>query len=401
MVLVLVIAGLIGITLASYLNLASSQNKSVMYSLTWNSAMPMAEAGVEEALTHLTKTSGTNLAVDGWVYHGNHYEKTRTLSEGYYDVNIFGTSNFTIRSTGSVRRPDSTNYVSRIVEVGTIRQFRYVGLVTKVSMTLGGNMNADSYDSSDPLHSTNGFYNPATSKDNGFVATASQATNSSVSGSVLVKGKLATGPGGGFAVGGSSSVGDFSWSSKGVQPGHFTDDLNVNIPDVTVPFSVGYPVIPGIVDGTNYNYVLVGGNYSASSLSGTIVVTAPSALYVTGNIDLSLVRLKPGAKLELYAGGADTKMVGGSIANEVGNPMNLSYFGLPSNTSIKMGGNSVFIGTIYAPNADLTSSGTVDFYGALAVKTARSLSDFNYHYDENLGKNGPTFGMLITSWNEK
>ena len=53
--IVLVVMLLIGMTLASYLNLVANQNISVQRSQAWNSVVPVAEAGIEEALAHLNR----------------------------------------------------------------------------------------------------------------------------------------------------------------------------------------------------------------------------------------------------------------------------------------------------------------------------------------------------------
>src|SRR6188768_2061408 len=51
----LIITAVLGLTLASYLIMSQQQNVSVMRSQTWNSAIVMSEAGVEDALSLLNK----------------------------------------------------------------------------------------------------------------------------------------------------------------------------------------------------------------------------------------------------------------------------------------------------------------------------------------------------------
>src|SRR5690606_24725761 len=63
---ILVIVVVIGVTLASYLGLVANQNLSIQRSQAWNSGIPIAEAGIEEALAHLNR-NGTNRIGDGWV----------------------------------------------------------------------------------------------------------------------------------------------------------------------------------------------------------------------------------------------------------------------------------------------------------------------------------------------
>src|SRR5512145_2790417 len=93
MAVTLLTALIIGFALASYLSLVSSQNVSTMRSLAWNSAVPVLEAGIEEALTHLKYRGITNLYSDNWrpgpTPQGPGYVKRRQMGESYCDVAIY------------------------------------------------------------------------------------------------------------------------------------------------------------------------------------------------------------------------------------------------------------------------------------------------------------------------
>src|SRR5215471_10404172 len=70
--------GIIIAALGCYLSLASQENKTVMRSMCWNNALPMAEAGIDEAMSHLgVNTNG--YAVDGWSTDGTNFSKQRFL----------------------------------------------------------------------------------------------------------------------------------------------------------------------------------------------------------------------------------------------------------------------------------------------------------------------------------
>jgi len=56
----------IGLTLGSYLWVVSNQNQSTMHALAWNSAIPVLEAGLEEALTQLHYTDIDHLSANGY-----------------------------------------------------------------------------------------------------------------------------------------------------------------------------------------------------------------------------------------------------------------------------------------------------------------------------------------------
>jgi hypothetical protein len=216
------------------------------------------------------------------------------------------------------------------------------------------------------------------------------------------------------SVGANGSVGDKPWhlaGNKGIQPGARTDDMNVSFPDVTPPFTGGTIPGSGTTGGTNYSYVLGSGNYMLPELDlkgqHKMAVTGAAVLYVTGDLALggnAFIYIAPGAKLQLYVGGASADFAGNGVANSGGNATNFYYYGLPSNTSLKLSGNSAFTGAIYAPNADFTLGGggsdPYDFVGASVTGTVRLNGHYNFHYDENLERVGPRNGVVITSWNE-
>lgn len=417
LLITLLVASVVGFTLASYLTLVSSQNQTTMRSLSWNNAMPVIEAGIEEALTHLNKRLMTNMTADGWSLSTGGYTKTRTLGDGFYQVLITATNPPVILSTGYVRVPLGTNYIRRAVRVTTRHDALFVkGMVAKGQIDLlGNNIMTDSFDSSDPNYSTGGRYDPAKTKDNGDVATNSAMIDSLNVWNAEIYGRVATGPGGTVKIGPNGSVGSKAWvngGNKGIQPGWATDDMNVSFPDVSPPFSGG-AMTPGSgsMGGTNYTYLLGSGNYQMSSLSmsgsSKLGVAGDAVLYVTGNVSITgnaYIYIKPGARLKLYVGGGSASLAGKGVINDDANALSFQYFGLPANTSLSFSGNAAFTGTIYAPNAAFTLGGggstIYDFVGASVSKTVRMNGHFKFHYDEALGKNGPSRGFIVTSWNE-
>src|SRR6266571_6643930 len=87
LVITIVISALIGSVLCSFLVLISARNQGAMRALAWNSAIPVLEAGIEEALTHLhddknnpTANDWANDVVDGQTV----YWKRRDFPDGSY-----------------------------------------------------------------------------------------------------------------------------------------------------------------------------------------------------------------------------------------------------------------------------------------------------------------------------
>lgn len=401
----IVVMGIISLALGSYLSLVASQNRTVVSAYTWNTALPYAEAGVEEALTHIVNAGGSNLATHGWSASGADWAKTGTIVDGSYAVRISGVmTNYTIVSSGTAPRISAPGNISRSVRVTTQRRAKVPGLVALTGFRIGGNAYFDSFDSSDPLQSTNGMYSPSLADDNAFVGT--NGTNSAVvAGSAQVLGKVATGPGGTVSTIGGATVGDSSWAGPGVQPGYTTDDFNYHASDVLAPYTTGVGVSGGTVNGTNYGTVLSisGGQYfHGGNLSSTIYVSQPTTLYVAGSLNTSLIRIAPGASLKLYVGGPDFRIQnagGGGLINEGGKAENLTVYGLPGLTTISVIGNPTFTGSIYAPSATFDVNGTAEFIGGVLVNRLNWLGNIDFHFDEALLKTLLT-DYVISSWDE-
>ena len=103
LLIVMVTIGLLIAALGTYLTLTSQENSTVMRSMCWNNALPLAEAGIEEAMSHLARNTN-GYAIDGWAANGTNYYKQRFLSNDFYNVNFHGDifNGVTIVSTGAV-----------------------------------------------------------------------------------------------------------------------------------------------------------------------------------------------------------------------------------------------------------------------------------------------------------
>lgn len=423
LVLTLLTASIIGVVLASYLLLVGFQHRATARSMAWNSCVPIMESGVEEALTQINRYGINNLPATGWAWHTDGlYHKTRAVGpEGsYYDVGIQNSSPPVIFSSGYVRAPltwTTGSYVSRRVRVDTRAKglFNYA-MLAKGNITFSGSARTDSFDSTDPNYSTSGKYDPTKARDNGDVASNGTVTKTFTgSSTVSLYGHLATGPGGTYSLSGGASVGDTAWhlaGNKGVETGWFRDDMNVEIPDVDIPFTSGYYTPGGgTVAGTNYVYVIGAGNNKLSqfvlSSSQKAIVTGDAVLYVTDKFTMSgssSIIITPGSRLQIYNGAQSGTLSGSGVANQTGSAAAFMYWGLPTNTKVDLSGSTGFIGVIYAPEADFTmsggsSSGLVEFTGASVSKTVTMSGGRNFHYDESLAR---LYGrqFVVAAWNE-
>ena len=407
----------LGIVIGSCLNMVATQNQSVARSQAWNTAIPAAEAGIEEAFSHYYRNTA-NLATEGWVLANGYYSKSRNLdARSSFAVGIKNVYPPLMIATGFVTVPMSTtSKVARVVAIETMRFSPYSKAV--VSMTYvdlnGKNVTADSFDSTNSLYNTGGQYDKTKRKDNGDIASVLGVVDILSIGNAKVYGSLHTGPGGTASIGPNGSVGTTNYvdgGSKGIQTDHFADDINLSFPDVQVPFTSGYFTPgPGTISSNSYNYVLTNSapstNYQLSSFDGTLYVAQSSVLYITGDATIKGIVIAPGAIVKIYQGtksgsAVGLKVAGNNTANSAGYAYQLRYYGLPSVQSIDLDGNARYTGTIYAPQAAISMNGSgnnvYDVTGAAVVKSVKMNGNFNFHYDEALSAWDEGF-LAIKSW---
>ena len=426
----LLTAIVIGVGVASYLQLVSNQYSSTMRSLAWNTAIPVAEAGIEEALTHLNDDN--SLTANNWsstqVNGQTVYRKQRDfVGDGsYFSVTISNASTTpVIFSQASVPGPLGLGSVRRALRVTTAPKGLFRPAVfTKRGMNLGSDFVIDSFDSSDPGHSTNGKYDPDKAKANGNLAsTSTEAGAIQIQDSKII-GHVYTPPTGAYNLGQNGMVGDQAFQSNPanagkVQPGFYSNDLNTTIPDVKAPPSLqsySYP-IGGLVNGVLYDYILASGGYQlppGTTLKGKILVLGEATLYVPkdariqfGSSDVITISSSLAASLSIYnASAADA--VFADVSNASGMAAMFSYYGLPSTAGTKAvltgSGTFAFAGTIYAPNQDVVlngpSSGNQNFIAAVTANSFAMNGRGYIHFDEALTQSGGTPKFVIDSYTE-
>lgn len=414
LVITIIFCALVGMVLVAYLSMLKSQHKFTHRSQVWNDCIPMCEAGIEEALAHLN-FSGTanNFAINGWVLTGNCYRKELNLNGGMVRVAISNDMPPTIFVNGLMRAPVQTNYLTRTVRLKTRVNQRYpYACLSKSTITMSGaNAYVDSYDSTDPLQSTFGRYDLLKRDDEAIVATTSTVDGDLNIGNASVFGNVATGPGGDVAISGGS-VGTILYNANplndgSIEGGHYADDVNVYIPDATLPqgFSGLPPQQNVMVNGTNYAYVLGNGDYYLNSLnlSGPgVLVQGKARIHVAGQTSLSSsahILLAPGASLEYYAAG-DINVSGRGWINASGYAKDFTIYALNTCNSINYSGDAQFVGTMYAPRSDIKMSGSSGGFGALVGKSITFSGEMSFHYDEAL-RGDPRQGRFIAaSWQE-
>jgi hypothetical protein len=268
---------------------------------------------------------------------------------------------------GQVRRMISVEYqpiVSTTTTTTNVVTNPFANAVhAKGKVELIGNAWTDSYDS------RNGAYNAGGNKgSNGDVSTdATAAASILLTGGSTVNGDAYVGPGGNPATG--ITNGGTITGTQGTEGEAWVMPLSAIPAGVT---NQGALSITG-----NSTRTLNEGTYWFSSLNisgnGRLVINGAVKIYVTGSI-----------------------AVGGNGVATAGNlPPNLLMYGTvdPNNsankcTSVSVHGNGNFYGSIYAPEADMQTSGNGAVYGALTGKTVKINGNAGFHYDEALGNIG-------------
>jgi hypothetical protein len=404
------------IGLGSYLLLVRAQYVSVSRSQSWNGALAMAEAGVEEALAQLNpgataKTIAVDRSANGWgtAVNGRYGPVSRSIvSNGTYSVVFTDAVHPTIYSTGYVTVPNISATMARVVYVATTNVPLYnVSLAARTNINMNGNgLTANSFDSSNTNLSTGGRYDSTKTSTNGDVAVlygTLDLGNHNVSGDVFL-GPTAT------LNGASNQV-----------SGKVYTDFNSDFPQVVLPSDAATwttlappNILGGIINGVlslgakTYDYVF--------NTSGDYILPAGGSIYVNTNAHVRVKIASGGTDKVLVAGSGNNAgqltvyiaaanfTIGGNGTVDGGRAANLTYFGLPSNTSISLSGNAAFTGTLYAPSASLSLNGggssDYDFVGCCVAASVTFNGHFMFHFDEDLINSGANRGYLAVSWGE-
>jgi hypothetical protein len=405
----LVIAGITGLTLLSYLSLIANQSKMTGRSQTWNSALPIVEAGIEEALAHIT-ASPEKWDTNGWKWTSGYYWLQRDFGGGTYFVTLSNKSVPVITSKAYVRAPLSSNLISRTVRV-TVATKNAVGpgLGARRRIELNGNkLHVDSFDSTDPAYSdASGSYDASKRKAGATVASNLGIEDAVSLGSADIYGRVATGIGGSIDVLKNGVVGSMAWhlsGGLGIETGYSSSDADLAFPPIDAPLSGKIPSL--VTSGSKYTLMLSNDVYEIGSMKGRIQVNGEATLIVRNEFEIDgtdAITIAPGGKLTLYVHAANA-VIGPGTYNYSGGgkAQNLRYFGMPSNKEISFNGNTTFVGVVYAPDAaiDMNGGGAgVNFLGSLLADTVRLNGTYRFHYDEGLAKLGSP-GYIVTSWNE-
>ncbi|MCX7915585.1 MAG: hypothetical protein N3A53_04700, partial [Verrucomicrobiae bacterium] len=300
--------------------------------------------------------------------------------------------------------------VYRAVECRLANSARFpAAMVAKQKIDMNGNsVTTDSYNSTDPTKSTGGAYDPAKRQPNGDIASNDTVTNTVdiAIGNANIYGQVLVSPSGAVTMGPNGSIGPTLVEAERARTisaaqsnGWLRNDFQVDIPDVVLPSGASsWPALPST--GT-----ITSGDYKGTSINSSRIISGKVRIYLTGSrqsIKLTgnqSITIMPGSSLIVYTDG-DVDIAGNGVINDSVTPINCQFYGV-NTTSFKIAGNGVFVGCVYAPNADLQIQGggtNGDMAGAIVAKSITMTGTTNFHYDESLREVGPGASYDIASW---
>lgn len=184
-----------------------------------------------------------------------------------------------------------------------------------------------------------------------------------------------------------------------------------NLSIVNVPDGLASAESMGIL--TNAADITSNVKYDEINLNATgqiVNINGNVAIYVIGDVILgnsAEVRINdsiPDASLTLYLGGNLVARNGAFFNNLTNDPKRLKIFGLENCTNIDFITNSIYYGTIYAPNADVVMHNNVEIFGSVVANSFVQHVKANFHYDaslQNVDLNDIGVSFIVESWQEK
>lgn len=449
----LLLAAIIGISLVSYINLANNSLKQASRSFYANSAMNVAEIGLERAIACFNELdSNPSIAWNGWTTNNATYNATSSpttpWAKGTFTPPTLGPD-----ATGAVKvyvhhHQGSTIYNPKIVAKAIVSQTgapaieKYIevtlrkrslfanGLVAKDDVTWSGTPKAASWNS-DPDNNSATAAIPYSST----VMTAN-ITVGSLRGDIglaggTVWGYAKTGPTGTISGGSVHGLGTTTDDAT-----RRTNDFNATFPDVKLPTPnpstaintiasniTASKALPGGTDvsctatinnvtGTYYFYTFAAGTGvklaggDTLTINGNVVLllnshTGTECISTTGTASLSVTS---GATLNVYTNG-NVAIGGNGLINTSDQPKNCFFWGTRTTDgqTFDISGNGQLKAVIYAPHAEvsLNGGGTSGLMlGSVIAKEISMNGGTEFYYDESLANitTGNPWG--IAKWKE-
>jgi len=184
---------------------------------------------------------------------------------------------------------------------------------------------------------------------------------------------------------------------NGTVYGEFLVDYGRELPAISAPTESPFDVSMGSIELDVNSVPLVfgpddSGQYDFIELleGSKLIIDGDVTLYVAGEMKLkqfSKLEILPDSSLTLYLGG-DMNLRNASAVNALTQiPRDCQIYGVGGEgQSFLFEQSSVFYGTIYAPDADITLNNAAELYGAIICDNAEIANSAELHFDATLLK---------------
>lgn len=425
LIVALLLSAVIALMLGSYLSLNLNSTRQAFRSFQHQAAANLVEAGAEEALWAFNRAAAGH--ADAWSdWTINSPAAWRKFPDFDFTQNTSGWVKVYVTPhrpaahdrpkiiTYASVNPANQSAVTRMMEVTLRKRSLFAsGLVAKDTITFNGAMTTvDSWNSDpdgDPATAPVA-YDETVRNDQGTVASAAVHNSAALINQADIWGYVFTG-GQQPQVGHNGSIrGKDTAPEVAIDPGRIATDFNADFPPVDAPTDGTYIAAIGSTLGvagetTSWRCpsLSLSGNQSLTILGDvTLVLTAPSgsdALSLTGK---ATIIIPAGSRLRLYTEG-NIKVAGNGITNPNVQPLSCQIWGTNRSAAgqiIRVAGNGVLCGIVYAPEAEITLNGNGDMMGSVVGRTITLTGNAAFHYDESLADFGDNSNFGISRWRE-
>lgn len=460
LIVAMLLCGVIGISLASYLQLSRTALTISNRALYNNAAVNLAEQGIEEAMYAINQyVDNSTYAWPGWTLDGANAKRVFsgvTLSQGatadfrVYIYNYLGVSAPKIVSRAQVKLGNGGAPIEKWIEVSLSKTSKFAnGLVAKNSITFNGNnASVDSWNSeknpdgtprTPPVAYAAIYRNDMGSV--GSIAIASDAVlvkNADIWGYVSNNSGSDLNPPDAFVGTTGSILGEDSPSGSNVDPNRTSTTFSATLDAVTVPTESAIAnlgninthgfILPRVGDATPngtgdylgyyiYDATKIDLTNKKMTISGKVVLRlSGTALSVDVGGGDGEINITGAGFLSLYTAG-NVSMAGKGVSNgidgpdadtdvnktsELGQPKKFQIWGTKTSgvQNMDFTGTGLFSGLIYAPNANVKIAGNGAINGSVVAADITLSGNAQFHYDESLAELGADSPFRIAKWKE-
>lgn len=443
LIVAMIISAVIGIALASYLQLSRTSLRISNRAFYQSTAMNLAENGLEEAMYALNLSPGEQIINwQSWTTQaGTAWREFPSASTSYpLDAAATGSVRVRIENYGSnlpviiaratVTLADGSAPIEKWVKVTAQRTSIFAnGIVAKSQIVFrGATSNVDSWNSDPDNDSStaNVPYSTAVRSANGTVASAAVEINQVMIRNAQIRGFVATAGAAPF-VGSLGLIGDLTTAAGTVVAARVSNDFVANFPAVTEPPPppASQPTLPAITGNSQlprptdtpvmiegvptYSYRTAQLNLNNNTLrirksnpntpDFNVVLTITNETNSVSVSGSGQIVISSGTSLHVYAGG-DVNigglgvLNGGADLSSVNPPVNFQLWGTRTQTradqfgpqAISLSSNGVLSSVVYAPFGSLTISGNGDLLGSVVANDITFTGNASFHFDEALGR---------------